>query len=350
MDRPGRVKGVAFGLLFLLLVVVTFAFLLRGQDPAQFRAALSQVNLPWLGVGAACMAGFLCCEGKNIQLGLSMFGSPAPYKACLRYAITGFFFSSVTPSASGGQPMQLYAMHRDGHSTAAGALALLTEFFSFQVTAVLLACLGFFLRREVLLSLDHTLFLCFLLGVSLNLLLAAGLCFAVFSRRALPFLWKKLMKLSGRLFPKQTAQWDAWGQNQWKDLQQCTRCYRTHKRQLAKMLLISLVQLTAYHSIPFLVYTAFGLSGQNLLSMLGLQAVLFVSVSALPLPGAVGLSEGGFLALYRTLFPAAILPGAMLLSRGISFYLFLLLSGLFLAIRSFTRTGKQPVHLLPPAA
>ena len=136
MNKLHWKKGIACGGMFLALLGLTFYILLSDQDPGKLWTALGQAEWSWLAVGAACMMLFFCCEAKNIQTGLGLFGSPAPYASCLLYAITGFFFSSVTPSASGGQPMQLYAMYRDGHAPAPGALALLTDFFSFQVAAV----------------------------------------------------------------------------------------------------------------------------------------------------------------------------------------------------------------------
>lgn len=136
MNKLHWKKGIACGGLFLALLGLTFYILLSDQDPGKLWTALGQAEWSWLAVGAACMMLFFCCEAKNIQTGLGLFGSPAPYASCLLYAITGFFFSSVTPSASGGQPMQLYAMYRDGHAPAPGALALLTDFFSFQLAAV----------------------------------------------------------------------------------------------------------------------------------------------------------------------------------------------------------------------
>ena len=83
--------------------------------------------------------------------------------------------------------------------------------------------------------------------------------------------------------------------------------------------------------------------------MVGLQAVLFLSVSSLPLPGAVGLTEVGFLLLYQTVFPAAILPSAMLLSRTVSFYLILLCCGLVIASR-FLRGSWQALAPQKPLA
>lgn len=220
--------------------------------------------------------------------------------------------------------------------------ALLTDFFSFQLAAVFWASVGFFLHHAQLIRLGNGVWLCFAFGAVLNLLVVVALCGAVFSPRALPTLWGWLMRPARRLFPQRAEGWRRWGEKQWKDLRQCTRCYRTHKRQLGKMFLTSLVQLAAYHSVPFWVYLAFGLQGQSFWAMVGLQGVLFLSVSSLPLPGAVGLTEGGFLLLYQTIFPGALLPSAMLLSRTVSFYFFLLLSGLFLAFRFLRLAWRHP--------
>ena len=155
MNKLHWKKGIACGGMFLALLGLTFYILLSDQDPGKLWTALGQAEWSWLAVGAACMMLFFCCEAKNIQTGLGLFGSPAPYASCLLYAITGFFFSSVTPSASGGQPMQLYAMYRDGHAPAPGALALLTDFFSFQLAAVFWASVGFFLHHAQLIQIGR---------------------------------------------------------------------------------------------------------------------------------------------------------------------------------------------------
>ena len=187
MNNISWKKGVACGGFFLLLLGLTFYILLKDQNPALLWAALGQAKLPWLGGWARLVwYSFFCCEARNIQTGLAMFHAPAPYRSCLLYGITGFFFSSVTPSASGGQPMQLYSMCRDGHPPAPSALALLTEFFSFQLAAVTLAGFGLVLHWKQLMALETSAFLCFLVGAGCNLLVVLVLGGAVFSRRCLP--------------------------------------------------------------------------------------------------------------------------------------------------------------------
>lgn len=341
-------KGILCGLLFLSLLGLTFYLVFHGQDHGQLRAALLQADPTMLGIGAGCMAFFFCCEAKNLQRGLAMFGSPASYRACLRYAITGFFFSSVTPSASGGQPMQVYAMYRDGHPPAPGAMALLVEFFSFQLVAVALGVGGFLFHRQQLLAMPRGILVCFLVGCALNLLVALVLTGAVVSPRLLPAVGRGLLVPANRLFPRQAPGWAASVKTQWQELRHCVQCFRTHPKQWAAMLGTTLLQLLAYHSIPFWVSLALGVDSSSLPAMIAMQSVLFLSVSSLPLPGAVGLTEGGFLLLYQTIFPAALLPGAMLLSRTLSFYLFLLLSGTILAVYFLRLAWRTPAPTTTP--
>lgn len=340
-ERVSWKKGAACAALFLGLLSLTMFLIFKDQDPAQLMRSLQQASLPWLLVGAGCMVFFFCCEAWNIQRGLKIFGSPAPYRACLRYAITGFFFSSITPSASGGQPMQLYEMYRDGHSPAHGALALLTEFFSFQLAAVTIALTSFFLCRQEILSLNNGVCLLFLVGTALNLIVVLVLAAAVFSPKVLPTLWRWLMRLAQKLFPSRAAQWNQWGEAQITDLHHCAARYREERMTLIKCFCTSLAQVVVYHSIPYWISLSLGITGQAPWEMIGLQAVLFLSVSSLPLPGAVGLSEGGFLLFFRSVFPTAALSAGMILSRTVSFYLFLLFAGFSVAIHSVSSVKKH---------
>lgn len=336
-------KGLFCTFLFTGLLALTAFLFLKDQDLGQLLRVLRQTHVPWLIVGGSCMVFFFCCEALNIQRGLRIFGSHAPYQSCLRYAITGFFFSSVTPSASGGQPMQLYDMYQDGHSPAHGTLALLTEFFSFQLAAVAIALISFSLYRNEILSLRHEVWLLFVVGTALNVVVVLLLAVAVFSPKILPSLWRWLMNLAQKLFPHRAEQWRCWGEVQLSELHQCAARYRKERSTLLKCFCTSFAQVAAYHSIPYWIALSLGVTGQSLWEMIALQSVLFLSVSSLPLPGAVGLSEGGFLIFFRGVFPATMLSAGMMLSRAVSFYCFLLLAGVFVATRT-VYSFRTPLH------
>ena len=55
----------------------------------------------------------------------------------VKYSLIGFFFSGITPAASGGQPMQVYYMHKDKIPAAHATLTLLINFKTpFGVAAI----------------------------------------------------------------------------------------------------------------------------------------------------------------------------------------------------------------------
>ena len=100
--------------------------------------------------------------------------------------------------------------------------------------------------------------------------------------------------------------------------------------------------------MPYFACLALGI-GAEPGSFLAMQAILSLAVTAVPLPGSVGASEGGFMALYGPLFGAGQTFSIMMLSRGISFYGFLVISGLVTAYLQFrprlraAGEGKQQV-------
>ena len=107
---------------------------------------------------------------------------------------------------------------------------------------------------------------------------------------------------------------------------------KTNKQIFIKTILTTLIQIILSFTIPYLVYLAFDLEGASLFKFITTQAILYVSVSALPFPGAVGISEAVFMKLYKTLFNPAILGSAMFITRFINFYLFVIITGILLAI------------------
>ncbi len=46
--------------------------------------------------------------------------------SCIRYSFIGFFYSGITPSATGGQPMQLYYMKKAGIKISDSTVVLMT--------------------------------------------------------------------------------------------------------------------------------------------------------------------------------------------------------------------------------
>ena len=107
------------------LLAWTIYNVLRDQTPGQLAHALVSADWRFLLIGVALMAAFVAFEARSSHLILRALGTPQPYRRCYLYSSTGFFFSNITPSATGGQPAQIYYMNRDGVPVAHGAIDML---------------------------------------------------------------------------------------------------------------------------------------------------------------------------------------------------------------------------------
>lgn len=331
----------ANAVIFASLTALTFFILLRDQNLVELAAVLHGVKVRYLLLAACCMCVFLLCEAVNIRRCLQLFGCHSSLPQAIKYALTGFFFSSVTPSASGGQPMQLYTMYRDRVPVSHGTLALLIQFSAFQTVTVTFAVTGFASQYTSLSQQIGGFRYLFALGAGVNILLLLFTMTAIFSRRLSDILLRTVCGILRTLHIKRAAELERSLSEQLALYQRSAICFQRSRRTMCGILAVTAIQVTAFYSIPYWVYLSLGLPLCPFWAIVSIQAVLHVTVSALPLPGAVGASEGAFLLLFQTLFPTAALHDAMLLSRGVSFYLFVALSGFAVACWSLRGQKKN---------
>ena len=90
-------------------------------------------------------------------------------------------------------------------------------------------------------------------------------------------------------------------------------------------MLLFLSAIFIFHSIPYFIYRAFGLTELNFFQLFSMQAVLYTTVSGIPLPGSIGVSESLFLKIFGLAFGSTLLSSAMLLYRFASFYLYVII-------------------------
>ena len=109
-DKGKLLRNLA---VFLLIIIITFYILLKDQDILQILDIISSVKIQYVIIGIICMFLYITCEAINIGRTLKKLNEKTTFLKNIKYALIGFFFSSVTPAASGGQPMQIYYMHKD---------------------------------------------------------------------------------------------------------------------------------------------------------------------------------------------------------------------------------------------
>ena len=332
-------KSLWLGALLLLVLGGATVYViykeLEGQDIV---GTLKNANIWWVLAAILAMAIYAVCDGINISRCLKLAGYKISFAQMMKYSFAGFFFSSITPSSTGGQPGQLYYMAKDKLKVSHSAFTLLCALLNFQCAAVFLGVVGVICSHGEVFKLQGRFAYVFPIGFALNLAIIAFLICVLFTRRLAGFfigigLW--FIKLRG-IKPGERFKF----LRSFASYRKASALLKKNKSVFVKMLITSLVQLMLFHSVTFFCAHAIGCSDLDWFTVLRTQASLFISVSSLPLPGAAGVTEYGYALFYADLIPTALLGSVMLLSRFCSFTLPLVWSGLGLAGLSIKRKKK----------
>lgn len=332
-------KNLLGALLVAALMGLTGVLLLRDQPFSALGKILSQVHPAYVLLGLGLMLVYVGCEATQSHMILGRLGHRTRLGQCLCWSFVGFYVSSVTPSATGGQPAQIYCMSRDGIPAAHGALNMMLIAACYQVTTLVYGLGAWLLVPAARTAMDGGLGLLLVYGCTVMVALTAGMITLMFLPGAARSLTGAVLALLARLhLVKDPARAREKLELQLTEYAAGAKCIRQNPLLTVRLLGLTFLQLTALFSVPYAVYLAFGLTGHSFIEVVGIQALLTLAVCNLPLPGAVGPAEGGFVRAFTLFFGAGLVTPAMLVSRGISFYAFLIISaGVTLAVTMHLR-------------
>ena len=322
-------KGVLNGLFLVLLMGLTLYFLLKDQELGAIFKALGQARPGYLLVGVVLVVVFVCSESVIIHYMMGTLKYKAPMKNCIKYSFVGFFFSCVTPSATGGQPAQVYYMNKDGLDISVASLVLMVVTVAYKGVLLILSGLAFLTERGFIQKNLGSVRYILIYGIAVNGIFIAFLLVVIFktsiirgcSRRIVHRLARwKLVKHEEERMAKISASLDRY--------HNAAVYLRSHGMILVNVFLMTIVQRVSLFAVTWLVYRSFGLHGTTAWQIICLQTIIALSVDMLPLPGGMGACEASFMVMFAGIFGAALVLPGMLLSRGISYYVLVLLSGL----------------------
>ena len=315
--------------IFLLVFVLTVYGVFHGEDMGELEDAIRQSSFVWLLPGVFCVIFFIWGESIIIWDMMQSYGIHLKKRICFLFSSVGFFFSCVTPSASGGQPMQIYFMKKEKIPIPVSTVILMIVTITYKLVLVVIGLAIVLFARGFLETYLEGIRFVFYLGLLLNIFCVSFMLLLVFhpfmARKGLIFGISVLEKLhilkhkEGRL-EKMNQSMELYGET--------AAFLRENPMLIIRIVLITFVQRIALFTVTYFVYRSFSLAGKSWVTITTLQAVISVSVDMLPLPGGMGISESLFLTIFTPVFGELLLPG-MVLSRGLGYYSELLISALF---------------------
>lgn len=315
--------------LMILILSITFYVLFRGEDVGAIFQAIRKADKSWLLWAGACGLAYLVLQAVSIGIIIRSLGAGITFVNSLKYTFIGFLFNAITPSASGGQPMQVYYMRQDGIPIGASSVALLFWTIIYKVALMIVEAYALLFHHDLLKQYLGGYYWLFWLGMGVNLVSILLYSIVVFAKNGVRSLahagaWccqklriiKKKKKFMERLDRSISL------------YEEGAAYMKGHWEVFFQVLVITLAQRIAYFAITWFVYLALGLRGESAVTIILLQSFVSVCIDILPLPGGVGANEGFFITIFRQVMKRKNAVSALLLSRGVSFYGLLVISAI----------------------
>ncbi len=325
-----KLSKKSIALVFLIAIII-FSIVLGADGPEKIVNSLLSASPIWLLASILIFALAWIAEGAVLHLLIKHTINPKQLiKDSLNLAVIGKLFDNLTPMSTGGQPIQIWKMHKQGIPISKATSVLIFKFviYQFSIIAIYLLVILFNLKQLQQGYIGKNFVIA--IGFLVNLVVVFALAGAVFLPKALK---KQIIKLINFLHrfkivqhPKKTIK---------KTLTEIDDFYKSYKQinrnkpLVIKIIILTVIQICLIHTVSFAVFTSLGGTLNKFLASFSANNYVYLLSSFIPLPGASLGSEGSFILFFSNIYPKNAVTLAMIIWRFITYYLPILIGFLF---------------------
>ena len=255
------------------------------------------------------------------------------YKKCLQINFIILFFHGITPFAGGGQPMEVYYLHKEHIPITKATNITLQNFIVYQIAFVLIGIIALLYNAFFnLFPEDHLIKNLVILGFSINIIVLVATFILSFGKKIGKIVCSKLVSIGTKLRivkdeiktrEKLRGYLDSFYNNAIE--------LNKHKFKVFRMIVVNMFAIAVLYSMPFFVALGFGIKLNFIKTIITTTYVMTIG-SFIPIPGGTGGIEYGFIFFFGYLIKGSIVNAIMLMWRFVSYYLGMIFGGLALSI------------------
>lgn len=317
-------------ILGVLFSIGVFTYIVLSNGLSNLKKQLLMLNPYWIILAITAMIIYWILEAEVLHMIANSLRANISFKDSFKVTMTGQFFNSITPFATGGQPAQAYELSKNGVRIGVGGSILTGKFIVYQSVLTLYSLiilvfkLKFFSTR--LSNFTHLATIGFAVNTAVIVFLILLSSYMNFSHLVLVFFCKRLEKFkiikdSNKLIEKIEKQLILFRDS--------FVIIRSNPLLIFKTSILTMLQLLSFFIIPYFIYRAFGLKSDSIGNIIAAKALVIMITSFVPIPGASGGAEGSFYLFFSLFFGKKIIGTAVLVWRIITFYFNLLVGGFF---------------------
>ena len=326
-------KNLKKNSIFLLLITaVVIVFVLKDDFPS-IMEALAKSNMLYLLVALLIFAIALLFEAKAYQEIIEEYNHKYTLLQAYKMLIITKFFNGITPFSSGGQPMQVYLLKKDGIRITKATNIIIQNFIIYQAALVSVGLFAvlynhfFPIFKEVTLLKQLV-----LIGFIMNILVMIALIIISISSKFNRFILRKTIWLLAKLHvvkdkDKVLAKWE----ERVNDFHEGTDYLKRNPMLCVRTYIYNIIYLILAYSMPFFVVLGLNhgyLEGASIIKVVVANAYVSVMGAFVPIPGASGGIEFGYFKFFGNFIKGPLLKASLLIWRTISYYIPMVVGGL----------------------
>jgi uncharacterized protein (TIRG00374 family) len=262
-----------------------------------------------------------------------------PFRTLFKSTLICNFFSAITPSATGGQPFQIYFLKKKGLKLGTASNLVVEQSTLYQAALVLIGLVAILLNAMYnFFPSDNILKQLVLLGFAVNVFVIIMLCFVTFNRRASKYFISKLIRLFHKIkIIRNVDKAHEKAERVIDNFYSSAKSLNKNKQALLKGIVNNFIALMFLYAVPMTVAYSLGdFSSMNALTVLVSSAYVMLIGAFVPIPGGSGGIEFAFASFFGFYFTGSTLMAMLLIWRFLTYYLSILIGGIVII---FNRDG-----------
>ncbi len=310
---------------FIVLIITVFVlwFLLKDNYKSIIDSLLN-ANYLWIFITIIVYFLYFLFDVLSFTKITNLYTNKVSFFYQLYIGIVNRFVAGITPLSTGGQPVQVYELHRKGVDIGTGTNIAFQSYMVFQLCSIIYALISIIINSfnhyfKYMPLLSQMTIIGFILNLGILILLIITSFNKEFNYSIVKFIINILYKLKiVKYKDKQIKKWNEFCDNYYNNAQELLK----NKKSLFIIILYEVISITIYYSIPYFIIKTLNINtSMTLFECICASSYVFVTSCYVPIPGATGGTEYAFNGLFGNFISDYKLSSLLILWRSITYYI-----------------------------
>lgn len=324
-------KSVISTAFILSILVIMLLILFKNHSITEIRTVFHNLKKRWLLATFGCIFLSYLSEMMCFYTITKRIYGKASIRTCFRVTMTGIYFNSVTPFATGGEPFQVSYLMKDGIPMGSCANIIMVKSTMFQVAVFFSSILSFIFNARSLKRLVGNFDLFFFTGVSINLVVILFIGLFLINKNAAKNVVNMVFKLLGKChIIKDPEKYTKRKEEEIERFLNASRIIFSDAVAILKAFFYQVLNLFLGYAIPYFLRISLEGKYDSFVDIVTSQAILRQITAYIPSPGSSGGAEGIGYFFFKNFFTNTPVVSVILIWRILTYYFNVVFSGVYL--------------------